>query len=450
MPRPPSRSRLAVVAIRTLAILTLSGAATLTAQDGTIDLGFADLGLYGPDREVRLLRDSTSHPALGWALHTGQVTPTTTGAYAWVDSAGAAAGVCDLADLSTVITRFEGYVVRVDDSGRILVGGWYSSELSGDAHLAVLVRFVPGGLCEVDTTWGGGGVQVGSERCLAGQSCRFVDVAYPAFPSGRVYALLETGVNQLVSRFFVVALSSGGDLVHAFGDDGFAEVAGPRVGTLVAGSARLEADSSGRPIVFFADFDADAPLDVDAWLARFTPTGELDPAIGGDGMRLVAGGDTQDTFPSAFALAADRARIAFRGLPTSADSRVEILEPNLGSSTARFLPGAAVPALAVQGDGKLLVVVDPTVGDGFSVCRFSLLAGAPNDTTFAGDGCAELDVDFGGAFDQTPRTLLLDAGRPLVSGLADSDVGEGLFEIRLNNALIFADGFEGGDAAAWD
>ena len=167
------------------------------------------------------------HQPLGWAVHTGQITAVTTGAYARVDSAGVETDVCDFADISTVLTRFEGYLVRVDDSGRILVGGWYSSELSGDAHLAVLVRFVPGGLCEVDTTWGGGGVQVGSERCLSGQSCRYVDVTYPVFPSGRVYALLETGVNALVSRFFVVALSSEGDPVYAFGEDGFAEVDAP-------------------------------------------------------------------------------------------------------------------------------------------------------------------------------------------------------------------------------
>ena len=195
-----------------LAALALPGA--VGAQDGTIDLGFADLGLYGPDREVRLLRDSTSHTALGWALHTGQVTATTTGAYARVDSAGVEAGVCDLADLSTVLTRFEGYLVRVDDSGRILVGGWYTSELSGDAHLAVLVRFVPGGLCEVDTSWGGGGVQVGSERCLPGQSCRFVDVAYPAFPSGRVYALLETGLTADLSLVKAWKGDTEGNLVY--------------------------------------------------------------------------------------------------------------------------------------------------------------------------------------------------------------------------------------------
>ena len=192
-----------------------------------------------------------------------------------------------------------------------------------------------------------------------------------------------------------------------------------------------------------------SPLDLDSWVARFTPTGELDSTLSSDGLRPIATADGQDTLPSAFVVEEDRIVLAFSGVPASGDTRLQRFAPDFATVQTNDFPAALVRALAVQGDGKPLVALE-AAGDGFQVCRLAA-AGAPvPDPTFAGDGCAELDVDLGGGFAESPRSLVLDGGRPIVSGLADSDLGEGLFELRLRNALIFADGFDGGDRSAWD
>ena len=442
----PTAARIAALIALAAAFRTGAG----RADDGDLDTSYHE-GRFGPDVGVSDVRAAVRDPVLDAIFHVGTIVGSNGSPVSWaaVSEADPEATLCS-PDLG--IDEFDARAVVRDSGGKLVAGGIARESLAGDVDLAAIFRFDPAPQCGIDADWGSGGFALfAGPHCSAEVDCHVLDLELPVTPAGRLLVLLESEINDLVSDYWVVALNSAGEIVDGFGVDGYAHVAHASFGNLLAGGAFLEADSAGRPLVFFSAVDEAAELDVDSWLARFTIGGVFDGTLNGNGLEEVDTDDDDDTFVEAFAVYDDRAHLAYRGVPTSDDSRLANYTLGFGFPFSVPLAGSHVRALAAQGNGKFLYVAEPSTGDGFRLCRASATNIAPTlDTTFAGDGCAEADPDVGGSTSDTPRTIVLDAGRPVVSGVADSDFGEGLFAIRFENSLIFADGLESADTRYWN
>lgn len=112
--------------------------------------------------------------------------------------------------------------------------------------------------------------------------------------------------------------------------------------------------------------------------------------------------------------------------------------------------GAAV----YQTDGKLVVAgsarevaTAPYLFDSFAA---RLLSTGALDTSFGDGGMTVVPVDLYPGANDRAMALALDAGRPVVGGYAvRPGLDEAAFLFRLENSLIFMDGFETGDTFAW-
>jgi uncharacterized delta-60 repeat protein len=125
-----------------------------------------------------------------------------------------------------------------------------------------------------------------------------------------------------------------------------------------------------------------------------------------------------------------------------------------GWSSFPFSPSPSVwglpTALAVQADGKPIVVgtIAAAQGSDFLVTRRTA-DGSGADPSFAG-GWRTIPFDLGGALDEVPGAVALGAGRVVVAGYATTDAGNVVAAARLDNALVWSDGFESGSTWFWE
>lgn len=114
----------------------------------------------------------------------------------------------------------------------------------------------------------------------------------------------------------------------------------------------------------------------------------------------------------------------------------------------------AVRAIAVQGDGRLVVAGENSQGgfgdSQFGVARLLPTGSAPLDPSFSGDGRRTIDFDLGGSNWDGAQDVEIDPrGRIVVSGYAQTVDSFAVAVARLQNGYIFADGFEWGTTGAW-
>ena len=156
-----------------------------------------------------------------------------------------------------------GQAAALDSKGRSVVGG-------GSDHRAMLARLLPNG--DLDPSFGGDG-----KVWLPGGF--IADTAF--MPDGRIVGV---GFDRSGDRYgwYVVMVTADGEPDATFGTGGVAEVA------YAGGQAHafgVAVDARGRVVAVGA-------RDEDAVLARYLPTGMLDPSFSGDGRRVVPLGET--------------------------------------------------------------------------------------------------------------------------------------------------------------
>lgn len=355
-----------------------------------------------------------------------------------------------------------GLTALVDSTGGLLVGGWHKGAAAPTQERALLARFdaaEPG--CVLDTTFNatlGWWVDL-STRCDT-ENCRIIDLAEIRPETGGVdqpllVALLEQKTTSQLSRYYLVGLSTSASLQTAFGTSGYAEVTVGGLGFLVGnGSARIDVDGLGRIHAMVSRVDPGELGDTDPVVLRFTPGGDLDGSFGTGGVLnlddepgvnaivddVVCQGTPKCAYSGYFESVAQKSDIAFR-YPRSDGQAAE----NIG--LADFLSSA----LASEGTGRLIVVMnsDPSVSDKIDVWRRNS-SDLNVDTTFNGTGKTSFDLDLGGANGQTVTRAILAGGKIVLAGTADVSATRTTgFLYLLQNAYVFADGFEWGTVASW-
>lgn len=352
------------------------------------------------------------------------------------------------------MTSFTGQAVLVDRSDRPLIAGKMTFLGSETQERALVARYQDDASCLLDPGWSSNGWTVLDDQTFCDtEDCSLVALVDAPTAAARVFGLLEAPQNFLVSRYFVVAFTAAGEVDTGFGANGYAEITVPDLGTLAGGRALLAADGAGRPIVFAGRYDPAVSFDLDTFLMRLTTAGQPDAGFGTGGVLLIDNSPISDGQAAAVLVEPDGAIVtATVDLTASPHNTTLLRRSATGGVTTRFQAGLEVRSLAWQGDHKLLVASELSSDDGMMVQRFLWpAAGSPSlDFTFGNGGGVLLDFDYGGANREDPVTLLLSAGRVLVT--ANADVGttsRGFAATRLLNSYLFADGFELGNLARW-
>ncbi len=356
----------------------------------------------------------------------------------------------------------EATAAAFDSAGRLLVAGW--GGFLGAEQMAVARFSFPD--CILDVSFDDDGywtlaIASGTEAVTA----IAVDFATGQIALGGRYVQDGTG-----NTFSLIGLLDGnGEPVDSFNLDGLTSFYGQPTAENSRPVTDIAFDEAGNilvPQTYFFGPNAD-------WVVtRLTPAGDFDPAFGGGtGYRRVAfdlGGPNADE-DRLFALARDPNT---GNLLLAGEAQTQ---NGYGLAIARLLPSGALDTTfsgdgkvdlsfgdahtrledaAVDGLGRLLVAgfLDYPTGDS-DVIALRFDANGALDASFGFGGLSLIAFDFGPAPDQDDygRALAIQAGRVVVAGdveaSASTDFLPGL--ARLENALVFADGFESGESGQW-
>ncbi len=340
--------------------------------------------------------------------------------------------------------------ILFDGSGRPLFVGQATVTGTESVKRAFIARFTGFPGCTLDSTFAGSGWQIldDAPQCDT-EDCRLIDIEESADATTRYVALLESVQNALISEYFLVGLTGSGNLDPNFGSGGYAPVTAANLGVLASDGAELVIDAANRTYVLHSFFDPDASFDLDTGLTRFQSDGDLDPTFASSGTRFLHSVDNQDTLPRALAIGNDgRLALAHYNV-TIEEATLFALRPSTGQALSTTQSPREPKALAFDGLGRLLYAYDFPAQDGLGVARYltNFGTGFPGDSTF---DSLFLDIDEGSTHGEIPVDIDTVAGRPTI--LIDSDQdggGRQAFLVRLQNDLIFADGFEWGSTKFW-
>jgi uncharacterized delta-60 repeat protein len=344
----------------------------------------------------------------------------------------------------------------LDTAGRVWVAGAVTNSIAFVPQRPALVRLLENGA--PDPTFDGDGRRTIAPP--AGWSVRLVLDAQTLPGGGAVFAgSCETCTATGDDGLFVLRTTPAGTPDPAFAGDGWFAydqeiLSGDR-------ASAVAVHESGA--VTFAAWGVNGGGGVTFFVARLTATGFLDSTFGGgDGLSNLL--TTSPRVPVELALDPDRGRI-FLALANSTGSNshawIEVLDwagaVELGWGTNGGLnldleEGTRLDAVAVQGDGKAVVVgtIDANGNQraGFFLARTTL--DGDLDDTFDNNGVKRVEFDrMPDAVDEG-RAAAFWGGRLFAAGVAMDENGDGEFALlRTRNSLIFANGFERGSAGGW-
>lgn len=454
-----------------LAITALLPTAPLVAADGELDPTFhgdgrfqTEFGLWG-DFEIadvlaapdgRLVVSGLNRPE-------GSAPPR----FFWQAIGDAAATTDDRCELVPLGggTDVSGGATAFDGQGRLLIAG--GAVYGGSRRIAIARYLYPA--CELDDAFDGDGYA--TFDLLAGEE--FVeDVAVERH--GRIL-LAGAGVSAGHYDALVVRLLGSGALdasfnfvgwtnvdVYTEAADDFAAAIGtfPGVGALpdptwVVGYSEdpdtqpgggpgtagfvLKLDASGQPDLDFGNLPQTGVVRIE--MARWDYL--LGGAFDARGNRLLVTGWGLSGVPpvgqTGGTLCALDPQYGFFSTTLDDDGRMY------------FLPFREPEAVAVDGLGRILLAgTNRSTAPEYDFLVYRLLPDGEFDATFSGDG--QLFVDFGADPDDHDfgRAVALLPGGVAVAGEAESSLGDPVVgAARLKAALLFADGFETGNLAAW-
>ena len=304
--RPSRRLRPLAVAVALLAGSSLPTSPARAQVDGSPDPTFSGDGIlsFGAEPFGQYTAHALAVMPNQEVVVVGDLASTAGMDHLRVSVNGNAIAECEAGIL--LLAEFEGLAVLVDRAGRLVVGGRSTFSGAPDQDRGLIGRFTSANSCAFDGSWSDNGWQIlDSESFCDTEECAVLDVAESPTAGARIYALLASRVNSLVSRLFVVGFRANGDVDTSFGDGGYAEVAATDLGTLSSTGAQLVVDGGGRPLVFATRYDPDIALDADPFLIRFTDSGELDTTFGDDGVEIVDDISGIDGFPAGVVLGSD-------------------------------------------------------------------------------------------------------------------------------------------------
>jgi len=291
----------------------------------------------------------------------------------------------------------EGIVVTTGDDG-IAANMMAGIDTTGSSVLG-LAKFKRGGA--LDSTFGGFGISSpGGFASTGGSSGLAQD------PSGNLTVARVESTGVTVTRF-----SSGGNLDLTFGTNGTASAA---LTNVFGGPVNARAGSDGSVFVAAASNNPSAPNAWQATVVKFTNTGALDSSFGSGGIAYafpasITGPGTwaraTDVYPLAGGgvLVAGRLqsaaghRVFFVGL-LQADGSVDTTFGSGGFALTDFSPAypfAQGRRIAVQADGKIVIVGTISNGPDNAIGLARLLPNGLPDTTFGTGGQTVATQPFG-------------------------------------------------------
>lgn len=354
----------------------------------------------------------------------------------------------------TLLDNFDILETLFDSSDRLLFAGTMTVFGSETVDRAFVARFTSGESCSLDDTFSGAGWEYFDDAPYCDtEDCRLIDIEESRDATTRYVALLESVQGSFVSKYYLVGLTASGNLDPNFGSGGFALATAPDLAPMSGDDAELAVDAANRPYVLFSFYDPDVSGDLDVGLDRFQSDGDPDTTFGTGGFMMIDSADFEVTFARALAIGSD-GRIGY-GLFNGSDndSKVRVFKPSFESSVGDVLTHLEIGALAFDGLGRLLVASDPTNGDGMEITRWTPVFSTGfllQDEAFGVLGVRFVDIDGGGANIETAIDLETPGGRPMILVEADQSAGaKQAFLVRLQNDLVFADGFEWGSTKFW-
>jgi hypothetical protein len=355
-----------------------------------------------------------------------------------------------------LLDNFDIREILFDGSDRLLYAGTMSAfgtETVERAFVARFQSFTGGESCTLDTSFSGAGWEYFDDAPFCDtEDCRLIDIEVTADSTTRYIALLESVQNAVISKYFLLGLTESGSLDPNFNAGTFLPVTAADGALLGGGAAELAVDRGNRALVLYSFYDPDGNFDLDVALNRYLQTGVLDGTFATNGRKLIDADDLQDTSVRALALGSD-GRVGYATWNSDNYSKVRVFDPAITTSAGDTLDQREVAAIAFDGLGRLLVTADVANGDGAEVSRWlwtlSPLA-FDLDDAFALNGIRFIDIDAGGGDAEAPVDIESPGGQPMVLVSADqSGGGKQTFLVRLQNSLVFADGFEWGSTKFW-
>jgi len=440
--------------LASLALLAALLAAPARAADGDQDPTFAAAGVLGAE-PFYVMRAAARLPDQDVAI-VGTLDYLVDPYLDWLRIASDGHVIQECGHSIPFLASFTGRAVLADRNGNLVVGGSATITGSESQERAILARFDAADVCDtLDLDWSANGWQLlDSESFCDTEDCTVVGLAEAPTAFPRLFALLQVRVSTSSSRYFVIAFQSSGSVNPLFGTNGYAEVAATDLGAMSSRGARLAVDPQGRPLVLGTRLDPVTSGDLDPVIMRFTTAGAADETFHAGGYVVLDANSTADAVGSALAVAPDGTIYAAANSLETDNTGMVYCQRAGGSGWSGAGHGdSPIAAIALQGDGKLLTVINSTVGDVVVVYRQIPSAANCNgasDPSFGSlSGHEFYDVDLGGADGQRVGSIVLSEGRPILLGNADTNATDGLFAIRLRNRFLFADGFEVGSRALW-
>ena len=468
VPRPRRRSTPALVPALAAVLITLPA----VAADGDLDPGFFGDGTvtWADGGDTFTLWSAVGAPDGALVVAGRRVEPFNVSSAAhWRRLTDSTLGpACDMTDAAWDFLA--AYAVTFDVSGKLLVAGAIHD--GGTSQLFVARYLYPA--CTLDATFGDGGVAmhpipgITFNRVFGISS--FLAAPDPPFLVQRIL-VIGAGSSGADTPGVMVRLTGSGALDSGWGSGGIAPV--PMSGGAVLGASFF---SGGAVFV--------GTRDREFWISRRLANGAADNTFGTLGVvelpidaspdgvdaaravaaypdgRLMVAGDaevapsaTGGESPLGFSSVGVLARLHSNG---SLDTTFGATGPTPG----HLLYGFGDPSpysiraadVALQGNGRVLFAASAAAPDDRAIFVVRTLPNGNYDTSFGGDGIASVDLDVSGPATDTPTSLLLRGGRPVVVGQADGadfDDPAHAFALRLQSSYVFADGFASGNTAAW-
>jgi uncharacterized delta-60 repeat protein len=253
---------------------------------------------------------------------------------------------------------------------------------------------------------------------------------------------------------FAVRFHANGALDTSFSFDGWAPISDG--GTANDWLTALGATSDGRVLLGFL-------ADGEPRVARLNTIGGLDGTFSGDGFvtiepglgeyrvgALLADPATDETYVVLNGTILD-GEFAFVDRLTAGGAQDTTWGED-GGAFFSYEEGVGLTGAALQGDGKLVVAgwMNATGAQqgGFFLGRLD--GDGQKDASFDGNGVARYEFDRTLNGEDAALGLALSGGRPVAVGSAEDGAGEiDMALLRVENAYLFADGFEAGEALSW-
>ncbi len=356
---------------------------------------------------------------------------------------------------------FEPFEAAFDEAGRLLIGGQVEY---GDDTLLFVARFLYPS-CTLDTTFDSDGYfTFAFASTLDFARLGFVTTGIPPFLTQKILvaATVRYWTPGVANDAIVLRLLPDGQLDTTFSTDGIQLLEYGNEGILVRD---LVVDPQDR-IVLLSTVGVGDPA-VDVLLTRLLPNGTVDSTFGSSGWRRFhqTSADRVDLAAAILRAPGGDLYVVGNSVKTAAPQSNRIVVTRLAANGATLSetiwpvpPLALVRGAVLQGDLRLLLLSDLGYGatDDFFTMAWTIpalaLDPAYNDPS---DFEPRTIVDLGNPLvpDAAIFGLALSNQRPVVSGYeydASGTVPVNVpFLARLENDLIFADGFESASTSAW-